>query len=240
MQMQQFTDISYAPDRALLERRLVEFAHRLDFGIVTATFVVQRYGHKRRMFTVGNIPMGFHEACHDIEAGKRDPVLNWAKRSSIPFSYDQTLYVTDGAADLWEEQAPFGFRTGITVALHLPAERHMLIGFDREAALPSDPVAMAGLHSNLMLTAAHACEAAHRLDLFPQDRPLLPSERPRLTAREAEMLKHAMDGRSSSTIADTLRISERTVNFHIGNAMVKLGCNSRTQAWLKAQRLGLI
>ena len=36
MQMQRFLEISEAPDPQALERRLVEFTHALDFGLVLA------------------------------------------------------------------------------------------------------------------------------------------------------------------------------------------------------------
>jgi DNA-binding NarL/FixJ family response regulator len=62
----------------------------------------------------------------------------------------------------------------------------------------------------------------------------------RLTDRESEVLTWAARGKSSSGIAVILRISERTVNFHIDNAMRKLGVATRIQAAVKAAMLGLI
>ncbi|MBF0562068.1 MAG: response regulator transcription factor [Alphaproteobacteria bacterium] len=58
-------------------------------------------------------------------------------------------------------------------------------------------------------------------------------ERP-LTRREAEVLSWAAHGKTSVDIAALLDIGERTVDFHLGNAMHKLGVSTRAQAVMKA------
>lgn len=62
----------------------------------------------------------------------------------------------------------------------------------------------------------------------------------RLTEREKEALVWAARGKASSEIAIILDISERTANFHVDNAMRKLGAATRIQAAVKASLLGLI
>ena len=60
-----------------------------------------------------------------------------------------------------------------------------------------------------------------------------------LTARERECLLWAAEGKTSWETAQILRISERTVIFHLRNAAGKLGVNTRQQAVARAvaQRL---
>lgn len=62
----------------------------------------------------------------------------------------------------------------------------------------------------------------------------------RLTDREREALTWAARGKASGEIATILNISERTVNFHIDNAMRKVGAVTRIQAAVKCALLGLI
>lgn len=62
----------------------------------------------------------------------------------------------------------------------------------------------------------------------------------RLTEREIEILTWVARGKSSSDIATILDISERTVNFHMDNAMRKAGVATRVQAAVKCALLGLI
>lgn len=61
-----------------------------------------------------------------------------------------------------------------------------------------------------------------------------------LTERELQVLTWVARGKSSSDIATILGISERTVNFHLDNAMRKAGVATRVQAAVKCALLGLI
>jgi DNA-binding CsgD family transcriptional regulator len=51
-----------------------------------------------------------------------------------------------------------------------------------------------------------------------------------LSKREREVLNWLNRGKTSWDISMILNISERTVNYHVGNIMRKLGVNSRLQA----------
>lgn len=98
----------------------------------------ERPGRQPLSIPVGNTPEAFVEAHLDKDNSLRDPVMFRLKRQSVPFTYDQTMYVNEGAADLWDLQAPFGYRSGIATALHMPGGMHFLMGVDRNSALPSN------------------------------------------------------------------------------------------------------
>jgi DNA-binding NarL/FixJ family response regulator len=61
-----------------------------------------------------------------------------------------------------------------------------------------------------------------------------------LTAREIEVLRLLSEGLSNKAIAARLNISEHTVKFHVNAILGKLGAESRTEAVVRATRLGLI
>jgi two-component system nitrate/nitrite response regulator NarL len=61
-----------------------------------------------------------------------------------------------------------------------------------------------------------------------------------LTARELEVLRLVAEGLPNKAIAQSLRISEHTVKFHVNAILGKLGVQSRTEAVVRATRLGLI
>lgn len=61
-----------------------------------------------------------------------------------------------------------------------------------------------------------------------------------LTAREAEVLRWKKEGRTAREISQSMKISERTVGFHLRNAMRKLGARNSAQAMAAALSLGLI
>ena len=61
-----------------------------------------------------------------------------------------------------------------------------------------------------------------------------------LTPREKEVLQLLTQGLANKTIAAQLNISEHTVKFHVNAIMTKLGAQSRTDAVVRATRLGLV
>ncbi len=61
-----------------------------------------------------------------------------------------------------------------------------------------------------------------------------------LTAREKEVLSWKKEGLTSWEISQALKISERTVWFHLRNTMCKLGARNSAQAVATALSLGLI
>jgi DNA-binding response OmpR family regulator len=61
-----------------------------------------------------------------------------------------------------------------------------------------------------------------------------------LSARETEMLAWSARGKTSSEIAEIVRLTKRTVDFHIDNARRKLQVETRVEAAVKAVVAGLI
>lgn len=61
-----------------------------------------------------------------------------------------------------------------------------------------------------------------------------------LTPRELEVLGLVAEGLPNKAIARRLDISEHTVKFHVNAVMGKLGAQSRTEAVVRATRIGLI
>jgi DNA-binding NarL/FixJ family response regulator len=60
-----------------------------------------------------------------------------------------------------------------------------------------------------------------------------------LTPRESEVLRLLVRGSSNKQIAAALRVSERTVKFHISALFTKLGATNRTEAVTRAVLAGL-
>jgi len=88
--------------------------------------------------------------------------------------------------------------------------------------------------------------AAGQVQLSPQAsaylmREVRTSETPEpLTERETEVLSLLAQGKSNKEIARHLHVVEDTVKTHVRHILAKLGVQSRTQAVLSAQRLGLV
>lgn len=82
-----------------------------------------------------------------------------------------------------------------------------------------------------------ALDKALAVALFPAPAPAPVEE---LTAREREVLQLLAEGLPNKAIAQRLTISEHTVKFHVNAILTKLGVQSRTEAVVRAVRLGLI
>lgn len=237
MLLQRYFDVSQASDVVSFQRHLVEMAADLEFPLVNAFLIVEGTtpAAKPQVYSVGNMPAAYADAARDEASIARDPVIRRLKQLAVPFVYDQALYVGEGAGDLWEEQAAFGYKTGIAVALHLPNHRHFILGVDRELPLPASDERLTRVMADLQLLAVHAQSAASNL--------LPPREGGAdvvLTPREIEILKWTMEGKSAWSVGEIIGVSEHTVNFHLRKIFKKLDASNKHQAVLKAINAGLI
>lgn len=101
-------------------------------------------------------------------------------------------------------------------------------GAQLAAALTAVKAGLATFEQGLVSNLASAAALGHEQAAEP------------LTPREAEVLQLVAEGMANKAIAHRLGISEHTVKFHVNAIMTKLGAQSRTEAVVRATRLGLI
>jgi len=236
MLQSEYLSVMEARNRADFGAAVIRFAKAAGFEYVGATAVVDHVVGDTEFIGIDNTPVAYLEAFDDISNWKRDPVAQHCKRHSVPIVWDQSTYASCGQGERWEEQARFGYKTGIMLALHLPEGRHFILGVDRDQALPKSPAELTRMVADVQLFAVHAMDVAMRV-LIPER---LQPDRPHLTPREVECLSRTMDGKTAWEVGTMLGISERTVVLHLQTSMRKLGCVNKHQAVLKALRLGLI
>jgi DNA-binding CsgD family transcriptional regulator len=231
-----YLSVLEAKDQAQFRSVVIRFAERLGFQTVSAMVAVDQPGLAPEFVTVHNTPMAFEGQFDNELVGQRDPVMQHCKRNTMPIVWTQKTYLDQGAINLWEVQAQYGYRNGIAMALHMPDGRHFMLGVDRDEALPSDAGELTRIVADLQLFAVHAQDTALRILVSEGAQP----ECPALTPRELEVLRWTMDGKTAKAIGVLLNITERTAVAHLQNAMMKLNVNSKHLAVLKALRLGLI
>ena len=234
---QDYLDISFAPDAHSLQSRLVGFANRMDFGIVSGVLIVERPGATDQVLYVGNTPLAFVESQRSMANYSRDPVLNQLKHMKAPIVYDQKMYVDGGAADLWDNQAQFGFRTGIAMALHASDHVHFYLGVDRDTALPKKEKTRVRMMQELQMLAVNAQHAVTTVLLPFAD---AGASRPKLSPSEVKVLRWTRQGKSAKAIAHAEGLSYHTVISYIRTACAKLEVSTKMQAVVKAGSLGLI
>lgn len=88
---------------------------------------------------------------------------------------------------------------------------------------------------------AEAAELAwSALHVWPMLQRAIADSRLTLSPRELETLRLAFEGLTARETAQRLECSERTVNYHLANAMAKLNTDNKLQAVQKACWMGLV
>ncbi|MCP5371486.1 MAG: LuxR family transcriptional regulator [Hyphomicrobiales bacterium] len=171
---------------------------------------------------------------HYFERGyeRLDPVVTKSPFLRRPFVWTDLRDLSDDEEQFLDEAHDARLFNGIAVPIHGPFGDVFVVS----AASPyqdSDPkLAISVLH--VLATQFHSAF----LGLVFEDPMLTPAIQ--LSPRERECLLWSARGKSSWDIGMILNISEHTVNFHLKNAMGKLGAGNRILAIVKAIRMGLI
>lgn len=233
---QRLLDLGMAADLDSLQRQLVVAAEEMGFGLVLAVLIRGSLQSGRAWVkSIGNTPEAFLAAQHSLDDTLRDPVTTALQRGTAPVMYDQDFYVKAGTADLWDAQAPFEYRCGVACSIHEPSHAEcFLLGIDRSAPLPTDPVARMRLKAGLQFLTVHAQGAMQRL-LTPAA-----AGAPILSDEELEVLKWARDGFTVEQIGDRVSVSIGQVLGRQQRAARKLGTSSVQGAVLRCIQGGLI
>lgn len=183
---------------------------------------------------------GFPDAWldHYWESGyaASDPAVIHCARHVVPVEWHALAYRPQSMqSQVMNEAADFGLRSGISMPIHSPHGELGILSFSlnrndagaREITRQALPF--------VQTLAGHVHEALRRVLITTASEP--PQA---LTPREAECLRWAADGKTSWEIGQLLKMSERTVNFHLNNAMIKLDVCNRQHAIARAILRGLI
>jgi DNA-binding CsgD family transcriptional regulator len=166
--------------------------------------------------------------------GSVDAVVQISAMTNAAFCWHSVpsfLPLSQAQQTIFAEARAVGLRNGVTVPIHHLNGKVEIVSFattSSENLRPNIQTQMQAIGSLLALR-------QQELEKFE---PVTPSIT--LSERERECLTWVAIGKSSWDIARILNISTNTVNFHVKNAIQKLGCNNRVFAVVLALRLGLI
>ncbi|MDF3035272.1 MAG: LuxR family transcriptional regulator [Paucimonas sp.] len=162
-----------------------------------------------------------------------DPTVQHGVRSSVPILWGRDEFAP--VIDLWENANAHGLKHGWAqsardsrgvigmLTLARGAEQLTLQELESKESKMHWLVQMAYAGFSKLVTMQH-----------------LPESQAQLTPREIEILRWTADGKTAYEIGQISGISAATVNFHINNAVNKLGAVNKTQAVVKAALLGFI
>ena len=168
-----------------------------------------------------------------------DPAVSHCAKHLTPISWEQMTpqeKENQLIRRFMGEAREFGLNSGVSFPVHSPqGESAMLSLASSQGCDRTKSQIQAGMPFIHLFT-AHLHESVRRV--FEQH--VLPLKRVSLTEREQQCLLWTAEGKTSWETSHILRVSERTVVFHLQNAAHKLHVVNRQQAVARAVSLGLI
>ena len=164
-----------------------------------------------------------------------DPTVSHACSSLSPLVWSDDMYTSDVQNNFKEEARQYGLAEGVTFPVHSRNGDFALLSL---SLARSDDEARQ--HARAMLTwgallATMAHETMGRIVKHHSA-----ARAPRLTPREAEVLRWIAEGKSNWEIARLVEISEHGVSHHVRNILLKFDVGSRHQAVAQAHVFGLL
>lgn len=176
----------------------------------------------------------YYASNHNIH----DVTVLRASTTSLPYSWEmvrEDKNISQKQRTVFNEASEFGLTHGVSIPLHGPDEGLALLSLAGKMS-PNEFEKIWKWHRvDFALLGAHVLEARLKLKAINNN-----EERRILTDRERECLTWTARGKTSWEVGKILKISEKTVLFHLANIHQKLEVHSKHQAVIKALMLGLI
>jgi LuxR family quorum-sensing system transcriptional regulator SolR len=208
-------------------------AHEVGFEYCALGLLFPLPFSKPQVFMMNNYSAAWQQRYVEGDYLRSDPTVAHAKTSARPVIWSDSVFAN--AQALWDDARDHRLHVGWAQPTHdLKGVAGMLT-----LARESGPIGDAELRRNI-IRMSWLAQAAHEtlaqlVDSRPNAAPQVD-----LTEREREVLRWTADGKTSGEIGDILNLAERTVNFHVNNAMAKLGTANKTATVLRAAMLRLL
>lgn len=162
-----------------------------------------------------------------------DPTVKHGMKSNLPIIWSDHTF--KDASALWDDARDCGLNSGWAQAFRSPNGHIGLVTFARSTAdLSTQELEVKQPHLTWLAQTMH--ELFYRQ--LRKDNVLETEQQ--LTHRELEVLRWTAAGKTSAEVAIILNISERTIEFHVRNILLKLGCTNKLAAAVKAVLSGIL
>lgn len=182
----------------------------------------------------GTFPARYLEDYRRQRAYLQDPVIERAHHSTLQFQWDESFYHERPA--LWQRMSQFGLHTGWSQSVKDCYGRLGILTFAGKT-LPQQTPQAGAVNELFFLWLAQTAHKTLREALISVNDEAIKDV---LTLREKDILRWCSEGKTAEEIALLMGVSERTINFHIGNSIKKLSVANKTAATAKAVYLQLI
>jgi LuxR family transcriptional regulator len=226
--------MSAADDEQAVLQRTADIARTLGFDYCAYGF----RAHRRPMrapatFLLNNYPKAWQSRYDGERYAEIDPSVKHALETSLPY-----LWPGDPPSNVphfWEDARAHGLRVGWAMASRDNFGSVGMLTLARSA----EPLTGAELSASEIKWCWLAV-STHEVLSTVLNRKCQPELKQKITARERDVLGWSAAGKTAFEIAVILNVSQRTVNFHIANLLVKLNASNKVEAVVKAATLGLL
>lgn len=237
-QLDQFTVLSKKPDTTEWKHYLRTVLSNMGFEwfLVSLGDAAERNDPFSRIITT--YPKAWIDCYKSRHFFPVDPIVKHCRKNFVPLFWETERQQAQGSSvEFWVERERFGLRGGVTI----PLRHNAIVGSLNVAYVAESHTALEGQWTDslgsLFMLVPFLMEG---IGLTPTFVSATQNESLTLTEREIECLRWSGIGKSSWEIGVILGCTERTVNFHIGNATKKLGACNRRQAVGVALAQGII
>lgn len=214
-----------------------DFEHFTYLGGQVSSFVLRgmdKFIHYPTVLTT--LPLEWISVYHANNYGTVDPVITDIVEGHISTSWDLEAKRTEKTSEVGgfiRDAHDFGVCRGYTVPIYGPKGDYGVVSLFSSVGAEKFRLQVAAMETDIFML-------AHRMHQAMRDFITPVSAEIRLTAREKEVLQWISAGKTSEEIGIILTVSNKTVQYHLYNAMRKLDVFSRAQAVSKAIACGFI
>ncbi|MEZ5647395.1 MAG: LuxR family transcriptional regulator [Alphaproteobacteria bacterium] len=162
-----------------------------------------------------------------------------ATTTSLPYSWEMVRVdktTSNRQQTIFNEASEYGLTHGVSIPLHGPDDGLALLSVAGKMSQHEFEKIWKWHRVDFTLLGTHVLEARLKLKSLNTEK----VSPPLLTDRERECLTWTARGKTSWEVSKVLKISEKTVLFHLANIHKKLQVHSKHQAVVKALMMGLI
>lgn len=213
---------------------LLTFANNIGFKFCGISVTSPEREILPKALNINNYPEAWNKQYEENSYCEVDPVVAHCNQSMLPITWNKELF--SKTPNLWEALQNQGLRYGWSLAVHLK-ERGLCSTLS--LARPHCPISAIELYEHFGYM---YYVTSHLAELFAHALPIRPTKArpPRLSAREVEVLRLSADGKTAYEISIILSLSERTVNYHVQNVILKLNVCNKISAVIAAAKAGII
>ncbi|MBV4473728.1 autoinducer binding domain-containing protein [Pseudomonas botevensis] len=212
---------------------LLNFAKNIGFSFCGISITSPERSSFKSLH-INNYPRTWNQQYEEKSYEEIDPVISHCNRSMLPIIWKEETF--SNIPDLWERLQDQGLKHGWSQSFH-----HEESGLCSILSLARPHCSISPLelyeHFGYMFYVT-----SHLSELFARTLPMRLSRnrQARLSPREIEVLKLCASGKTAYETARILNLSERTVNYHVQNMIVKLNVCNKISAVIAAAKAGII